>query len=132
MGAMSPQDLLEEARRAAQNADAPYSHFPVGAAVEASDGRVFPGCNVESTSYGLTICAERVAIFSTIASGARPERIALTCLEGDRSQPDTLMPCGACRQIMLDKMGPDAPVFVDGVGEFTVADLLPRGFHFPD
>lgn len=123
--------LLEAAREAAQRAVAPYSSFPVGAAVETSDGALFPGCNIESASYGLTVCAERVAIFSALASGARPARIAVTCLRGNPSDPDSLMPCGACRQVMLDHMGPHARVIVDGVGEFSVADLLPRGFHLP-
>lgn len=124
-------ELIAEARKAAQNADAPYSRFPVGAAVEAADGRLFLGCNVESASYGLTICAERNAIFSAIAAGARPVRLAVTCLKGDRSNPTSLTPCGACRQIMLDKMGPDAPIIVDGVGELTVGELLPYGFRLP-
>lgn len=122
-------DLLAEARAAATYADAPYSHFPVGAAVEAADGRIFHGCNVESASYGLTVCAERIAIFAAIAAGAAPQRIAVTCLLGDPSVPMSLTPCGACRQIMLDKMGPDAEVLVDGVGTFTVDDLLPLGFR---
>ena len=125
-------ELIAEARKAARNADAPYSHFPVGAALETASGALFLGCNVESASYGLTVCAERVAIFSAIAAGERPVRLAVTCLEGDRSQPNSLTPCGACRQIMMDKMGPDAPVIVDGVGAFTVADLLPYGFQLPD
>src|SRR5690348_5872577 len=122
-------ELLAEARKAADNADAPYSHFPVGAAVETADGQLFLGCNVESASYGLTICAERNGIFSAIAAGARPVRLAVTWLKGDRSNPTSLTPCGACRQIILDKMGPDAQVIVDGVGEFTVDQLLPYGFR---
>jgi cytidine deaminase len=125
-------ELIAEARKAAQNADAPYSHFPVGAALETSGGNLYVGCNVESASYGLTVCAERIAIFNAISAGERPVRLAVTCLKGDRSQPSSLTPCGACRQIMMDKMGPDAPVIVDGVGEFTVADLLPYGFRLPE
>jgi cytidine deaminase len=128
----SPDPLLLAAREAATHASAPYSNFPVGAAVEASDGQTFAGCNVESASYGLTICAERVAIFATIAAGATPTRIAVTCLEGDTSTPTSLTPCGACRQVMLDQLGPDARVLIDGVGEFTVNDLLPLGFRLPE
>jgi len=124
-------DLLRAARRAAKHAAAPYSRFPVGAAVEADDGCVYPGCNVESPAYPLTICAERTAIFSAIAAGARPVRIAVTCLRGDPSDPVSLMPCGACRQVMLDQMGPDARVIVDRVGELSVGDLLPMGFRLP-
>jgi cytidine deaminase len=122
--------LVQAARDAAGRAVAPYSNFPVGAAVEAAGGEVYFGCNVESASYGLTICAERTAIFSALAAGAKPVRIAVTCLQGDPADPDSLMPCGACRQVMLDQMGPHATVIVDRVGEFTVEDLLPRGFRF--
>jgi len=86
---------------------------------------------VESTSYGLTVCAERIAIFSAIAAGTRPTRIAVACLKGDPSVPESLTPCGACRQVMLDQMSPDAPIFIDGVGEFTVGSLLPMGFRLP-
>ena len=128
---MPSPDLLAEARAAADHARAPYSQFPVGAAVEGDDGRVYRGCNVESASYPLTMCAERVAIFSAIAAGAAPRRIAVACLRGDPSDPSSLMPCGACRQVMLDQMGPDAPVLVDGVGHFSVAELLPNGFRLP-
>jgi cytidine deaminase len=124
-------DLLAAARTAATRASCPYSHFPVGAAVEADDGRIYHGCNVESASYPLTLCAERVAIFATIAAGAKPLRIAVSCLKGDSRNPDTLMPCGACRQVMLDQFRPDAEVLVDGVGNFTVMELLPRGFRLP-
>ena len=123
--------LLKAARESAANAVVPYSNFPVGAAAESIDGRIYRGCNVESASYGLTICAERVAIFSTLAAGARPKRLAVTCLRGDPDDPDSMMPCGACRQVMLDQMGAEARVIVDGVREFTVAELLPRGFHLP-
>jgi cytidine deaminase len=124
-------ELLEASRAAARHASAPYSGFFVGAAVEAEDGRVFPGCNVESPAYPTTLCAERVAIFSAIAAGSKPRRIAVTCLQGNSEDPDSLMPCGACRQVMLDQLGPEAEVLVDGVGAFTVEELLPRGFHLP-
>jgi cytidine deaminase len=128
---MDSNELLELARAAATHAHAPYSNFPVGAAVETEGGHVFQGCNIESASYGLTICAERVAIFNAIAAGATPCRLAVTCLKGDPSDPTSLTPCGACRQVMLDQMSPDAPVYIDGVGEFTVGDLLPKGFRLP-
>lgn len=125
------ENLIREAREAAGNAQVPYSQFPVGAAVETDTGVVFRGCNIESASYGLTVCAERVAIFSALAAGARPVRLAVTCLKGDPSDPASLTPCGACRQVMLDQMGLDAEVIIDGVGAFTVADLLPMGFRLP-
>jgi cytidine deaminase len=103
----------------------------VGAAVEAADGAVYRGCNIESASYGLTVCAERVAVFNAVSAGARPAAIAVTCLDGDVSEPASLMPCGACRQVLLDQMGPEASVYVDRVGSFTVGDLLPSGFRLP-
>jgi cytidine deaminase len=125
---MDLDPLVEAARAAAQRAVAPYSDFPVGAAAETAGGSVYPGCNIESASYGLTICAERVAIFSAVANGEKPVRLAVTCLRSNPDDPDTLMPCGACRQVMLDQMGPDGQVIVDRVGEFSVGNLLPRGF----
>ena len=132
-GASEPvfETLIAVARESAANAVVPYSHFPVGAAVETDDGRVFQGCNVESASYGLTMCAERVAIFSALAAGARPVAIAVSCTRGDRELPTSLTPCGACRQVMMDQLGPAARCLIDGVGQFTVAELLPLGFQLP-
>lgn len=128
---MTPEELIREARTAAGRASAPYSRFAVGAAVATADGRIVPGCNVESASYGLTICAERVAIFAAIAAGHQPVALAVSCLQGDPAAPESLMPCGACRQVMLDQLGSEAPVYIDKVGEFTVASLLPQGFRLP-
>jgi cytidine deaminase len=118
--------LVAQARDAARLAFAPYSRFRVGAALRDAKGAVFVGCNVESASYGLTVCAERNAIFGAIAAGAtRPfAALAVTCL--DAAQPCT--PCGACRQIMAEHLRPDAPVFIDGLGEYQIGDLLPLAF----
>jgi cytidine deaminase len=118
--------LIARAREAAGRGYVPYSHFRVGAAVQDARGRVFVGCNVESASYGLTICAERNAIFAAVAAGAsRPfSAIAVACL--DTAGP--CMPCGACRQVMDEHFASDAPVHV-GAGEtFTVGQLLPHAF----
>lgn len=128
---MNDEELLRNARFAAVYAHAPYSGFPVGAALAGHDGNLYRGCNIESASYGLTICAERVAIFNAVSAGAKPLRLAVSCTEGDAGVPNTLMPCGACRQVMRDHMDPDALVIVDGVGEFTVEDLMPHGFQLP-
>lgn len=128
---MVADPLLQSAREAAARARAPYSHFPVGAAVETVNGQIYLGCNIESASYGLTVCAERVAIFAALAAGAAPTRLAVTCPNGDPSDPTSLTPCGACRQVMLDQLGPNAEVLIDRVGTFTVADLLPLGFRLP-
>ena len=118
--------LIAQARDAARLAYAPYSRFRVGAALRDARGGVYLGCNVESASYGLTICAERNAIFGAIADGAaRPfAALAVTCL--DATEP--FIPCGACRQIMAEHLRSDAPVLIDGLGEYQIADLLPLAF----
>lgn len=110
-------------------AHVPYSHFRVGAAVLGENGQVILGCNVESASYGLSCCAERVALFGCVASQVRPTRLAVCCLDAPEGSPATSKtPCGACRQIILDLMGRDGIVEIDGVGTFTVDQLLPHGF----
>jgi cytidine deaminase len=123
------EHLLAQARNVARRAHAPYSHFRVGAAVSDADGATFVGCNVESASYGLTLCAERNAIFSAVAAGARRPlaALALACLD---ASPETggCMPCGACRQIISEHLAADAPIIVDGDGEFTARELLPFAF----
>lgn len=127
---INPQTLLTAAREAAAHAYCPYSNFHVGAAVLA-DGNIFPGCNVENASYGLTICAERNAIFAAVASGARRiQAIALACVDATEDAPASLrMPCGACRQVIAEFAAPETPVHIDSVGTLTVADLLPSAFR---
>ena len=127
---MSDDSLLLQARAAAERAYAPYSRFRVGAAVVAG-GQTFLGCNVENASYGLTVCAERVAMFAAVAAGHRLiERLAVSCPDAAPDLgPDGRMPCGACRQVMVELLAPDAQVLVDGVGTFSLADLLPRAFR---
>ena len=121
--------LMLAARAAAERAYVPYSRFRVGAAVEA-DGATFAGCNVENASYGLTVCAERVALFAAVAAGHRRiARLAVTCADASPSLGEQgRMPCGACRQVMVELMGPDGDVLVDGVGSFRVSALLPTAF----
>jgi cytidine deaminase len=123
------QALVAHARDVALRAFAPYSHLRVGAALRDARGATYIGCNVEAASYGLTICAERNAIFGAIAAGAaRPfAALAVTCLDTDT--PFT--PCGACRQVMFEHLAPDGAVLVDGVGAFSMADLLPHAFTLP-
>jgi cytidine deaminase len=125
-------DLLARARAAAAAAHAPYSNFRVGAAVRAG-GVVYTGCNVENASFGLTICAERVAVFAAIAAGARRiDALAVACIDADpTAAAGSLMPCGACRQVMAEFAGPDLPVHVDRAGRFTLAELLPQAFALP-
>ena len=92
------EELLKQALAVRDNAYVPYSKFKVGAAVETADGRVFAGCNVENISYGLTNCAERTAIFSAVAAGAKQ----LTTLLVVADSPRPVAPCGACRQVMAE------------------------------
>jgi len=124
--------LLAEASRGFDRAYVPYSKFPVGAAVLAADGRVFSGVNVENASYGLTICAERVALFTAVAAGAT--EFQAIAVAAQRMRP--VLPCGACRQVMSELMRADATVFLqnsDGsVRETTVGALLPTAFSPED
>lgn len=121
------QALVAAAKDACSRAYCPYSRFPVGAAVRAADGRVFAGCNVENASFGLTVCAERSAIFNAVAAGAR--EIAALAVYTPTEAPVT--PCGACRQVLLE-FGRDADVVCACAGgqplSFKAPDLLPHGF----
>jgi cytidine deaminase len=122
--------LLAEAREASRRAYCPYSNFRVGAAVLAG-GKVFVGANVENASYGLTICAERTAMFAAVLAGAGPiEAVAVACVDApDGCDPTMLMPCGACRQVLAEFAAPDTPIHVDRVGTFRLDELLPRAFR---
>jgi cytidine deaminase len=122
--------LVEAADNAAKLAYCPYSNFRIGAAVVA-DSEVFSGCNIENASYGLTICAERTAIFKAVSGGHRRiTAIALICLDADRDAPPTTrMPCGACCQVLAEFGNRNTLVIVDGVGEMRLSDLLPKPFE---
>ncbi len=121
--------LIENARAAMKNAYAPYSDFKVGAAILLKDGRVFTGCNVENASYGLTICAERNAIFAAVAASKRkPEIVAVAVLN---HRGVACSPCGACRQVIAE-FGPKAVVSYLGAGGIvtrTMKELLVDGFE---
>ena len=120
-------DLLERARDARTHAYAPYSHFAVGAAVQASDGRVFVGANVENASLGLTTCAERAAICAAVNAGVR--EIVAVAIAGPAGTQTA--PCGACRQVIAEFAAPQTPITFDGQGapvQMTLADLLPLAF----
>ena len=124
---MTPDPLVEAAARAREKAFAPYSLFRVGAALEAEDGTVFAGCNVESASYGLTICAERVALVKGVSEGhTRFKRVAVVT-DADALTP----PCGACRQLLWE-FAPEAAVVLANLrgerAEYRMAELLPHGF----
>lgn len=123
--------LVAAARRARARAYAPYSRFHVGAALLADDGTVFVGANVENSSFGLTICAERTAVVSAVANGHR--RFRALALVAGRGEPAS--PCGACRQV-LHEFAPDLPlrlVSADGrVRDVRLGELLPLGFGHRD
>ena len=119
--------LIAAATLARENAFAPFSKFQVGAALETADGVIIPGCNVESASYGLTMCAERVAIFRGVADGFRCfTRVAVVT-----DTPTPTPPCGACRQLLWE-FAPDAEVLLANlagdVARWTVRDLIPGAF----
>ena len=119
-------DLIGRAREVMRNAWAPYSEFRVGAAIEAADGRVFVGCNVESASYGLTICAERMALGAAVAAGARSLRRVVVTTEVE----PPAAPCGACRQLLAE-FGLNLEVIAAGPTSerrWTLAALLPDAF----
>lgn len=116
-------ELIAAAWKVREMAYAPYSNFHVGAALLAGDGRIFPGCNVENISYGLTNCAERVAMGAAIAAGARSfEKVVVVA---DTAQP--ISPCGACRQVLAE-FGVKTVILVNRTerGEFSLEELLPR------
>jgi cytidine deaminase len=120
--------LHDEAIRVRARAYAPYSKFLVGAALLGDDGRVFAGCNVENASYGLSICAERNAVFAAVASGARTF-CAIAIVSSAR---DPVTPCGACRQVLAE-FAPSFEVRCYGEGgaeqRYTTASLLPNAFN---
>jgi cytidine deaminase len=126
---MTREELLALARDAAQHAHCPYSHFHVGAAVVA-DGKIFTGVNIEISSYGLTLCAERAALAAALTNGAGPiTQVAVACIDVPLdAPPGDRTPCGACRQWLAD-LAPHAAIYIDGIPQdFTVADLLPYAF----
>lgn len=125
---MTQQELVEIARQAREQAHAPYSNFKVGAALECSDGRVITGCNVENSSYGLSMCAERVAIFKAISEGFHDfKQIAVIA---DTHTP--VRPCGACRQVISDLFPKQTEVIMANIkGDIEVIpihELLPAPF----
>ena len=127
MGESEHNALIAAARAASARAYCPYSKFPVGAAVLTENGEIFSGCNVENASYGLTICAERNAIFQAVAAG----RTTITAVVVYTPTSIPSAPCGACRQV-INEFGPDAEIIsvCDGpeVLRTTLGRLLPEAF----
>lgn len=123
---MDAKELMKIARKARQNAYAPYSRFAVGAALLTESGRVYTGCNIENASYGLTCCAERNAIFAAVGAGER--RFKMLAVAAD--SPEPVAPCGACRQVIAEF---GIPLVVMGnlkeaTKTMTAEELLPYGF----
>ncbi|MBM3785079.1 MAG: cytidine deaminase [Acidobacteria bacterium] len=121
--------LIQAAVRVRENAFAPYSNFRVGAALETAGGEIITGCNVENASYGLTMCAERTAIFKAVSEGHRPHSFqrVVVCTDAVELTP----PCGACRQILWEFCG-DVPVILVNLKgkrrEFQLRELFPEAF----
>jgi cytidine deaminase len=122
-------DLIKEATLARENASAPFSKFKVGAALRTASGKVFHGCNVENCTYGLTVCAERVALLSAIAAGERAFTAVAVVTQSD--VPGT--PCGPCRQLLWEYCGDIDVTLANLKGqkiEYKLSTLLPYPFSF--
>jgi cytidine deaminase len=123
------EEMLSVARVAFKNAHAPYSNFKVGATVLTDRGTLYHGCNVENASYGLTICAERNAIFAAVAAEGSGMRIKAVAVATERDGP--CAPCGACRQVIFE-FGPEALILFrgqSGTEQMAITKLLPEGFR---
>ena len=124
------ETLLAAARDAQASAYAPYSNFAVGAAVLLSDGSIYKGCNIENASFGLTVCAERVAIFHAVTAG----RMDIVAVGVVTSAPKLCKPCGACRQVIAEFSRTDSPIVIICTTESglsatdSITDLLPDNF----
>jgi cytidine deaminase len=122
-------DLVSEARKARENAVAPFSKFKVGAALRTAEGKVYRGCNVENCTYGLTVCAERVALLSALAAGER--KFTAIAVVTQSEEPST--PCGPCRQLMWEYCG-DIDVTLANLDgrrlEYKLSTLFPHPFSF--
>ena len=129
---MDKKDLINEAKKARENAYAPYSQFFVGAALLAEDGTVYHGCNIENAAYSMANCAERTAIFKAVSDGVR--KFKAIAVVADTEEPCS--PCGACRQVMLELLQEDTEIFLgnmkDDIAEWTLKELLPGAFSAKD
>ena len=133
VSAVTRERLLRAARHVMKNAYAPFSRFRVGAAILTAKGRVFTGCNVENSSYGMTNCAERTAIFSAVAKdGPELEIVAVAVVAASEIEHGVpCSPCGACRQVIYE-FGPQAVIFYqggEGPKQSLITELLPEGFR---
>jgi cytidine deaminase len=124
------EDLLAAASAVREHAYAPFSRFPVGAAIRTDDGRVFVGANVENSTYSATVCAERAAVAAAVAAGAR--RVTACAVVADHVPP--ARPCGVCLQTLAEFAGPETPIVLQNlsgeVASLRLGDLLPQPFRF--
>ncbi len=128
---MTYDELVNAAMEARKNSYSPYSKFQVGAALLTKDGKLYTGANIENSSYGLTVCAERTAIFKAISEGEHTfTALAVAC---DTDKFDLAYPCGACRQVMTEFFTEDADIIVSlNTGEYRIHklnELLPNSFR---
>lgn len=125
---MTYEEMIESAKKAAENAYVPYSHFPVGACILADSGKTYTGCNFENSSYGLTICAERNAVGTAVANGER--KIKAIAVVSPKMKKCT--PCGACRQVLSEFQPSDGMDVIldtdDGIKVYPLSSLLPECF----
>lgn len=127
---MNHDELLKAAKAAAPLGYTPYSHFPVGAAILMKNGTIIQGANIENSSYGLAVCAERNALFRAYLEGYRKEDVVAMAVFGHTEDP--ISPCGACRQVMAELLNPSTPVYLLSQTmktlEMRVETLLPYAF----
>lgn len=133
---MNNRELYEMAVAAAKKAYSPYSKFCVGAALLCDDGTVYTGCNIENASYSVTVCAERVALFTAVAEGKRGFTAIAVAGSGDGDFSSPCPPCGVCRQALAEFCSHDMPVILSdgngGVAEHTLGEILPMSFTAED
>ena len=134
---MKLEELKQLAQSMLERAYCPYSHFPVGAALECADGTVYTGCNIENASYTPTNCAERTAIFKAVSEGER-DFAAIAVVGGPAGAPpeDFCFPCGVCRQVIAEFCGRDFKIYIakseDEIREYSLDDILPHAFTEED
>lgn len=125
------QNLMAHARSVLENAYVPYSHFPVGCALEMEDGKIIQGVNVENVSFGATNCAERTAIFTAVTQGYKPGSVKAIAVAGQTEA--YLPPCAICRQVLVEFCQPDTPVYLtrqdQAIFQTSVGDLVPFAFE---
>lgn len=129
---MTKQELCTLAIKSMNNAYSPYSGYKVGAALLCDNGKVFTGCNVENSSYGATVCAERTAIFKAVSEGERDFSMLAVAGGTENELSDKFLPCGICRQVMAEFCKPDFIILVvtgqNTYKEFTLSELFPNAF----